>query len=77
MTTALHMNKKIVRRFLLQTQALLERWPAVSSPSGPDQVLSLGMAYGFSGGTSILRVHAWSTFHYYREDGTKRAEKAA
>ncbi|WP_342570840.1 crosslink repair DNA glycosylase YcaQ family protein [Paenibacillus sp. FSL R5-0749] len=46
MTTELHMNKKIVRRFLLQTQALLERWPAVSLPSGPDQVLSLIRSLG-------------------------------
>lgn len=41
MTTALRMNKKIVRRFLLKTQSLLGRWPAATLPSGPEQVMEL------------------------------------
>lgn len=46
MTTALRMDKKIVRRFLLQTQSLLGRWPAVSLPSGPEQVMQLIRSLG-------------------------------
>lgn len=46
MTKALRMNKRIVRRFLLQTQFLLGRWPAVSLPSGPEQVMQLIRSLG-------------------------------
>ncbi|KOY15979.1 hypothetical protein AMS66_15310 [Paenibacillus xylanivorans] len=46
MTTALRMNKKIVRRFLLQTQSLLGRWPAAYLPSGPEQVMQLIRSLG-------------------------------
>ncbi|WP_236703413.1 DNA glycosylase AlkZ-like family protein [Paenibacillus xylanivorans] len=40
------MNKKIVRRFLLQTQSLLGRWPAAYLPSGPEQVMQLIRSLG-------------------------------
>ncbi|MGD0033612.1 crosslink repair DNA glycosylase YcaQ family protein [Paenibacillus illinoisensis] len=41
MTTTLRTTKAAVRRFLLHTQLLLERWPAESESSGPDQVMRL------------------------------------
>ncbi|MBE7683562.1 MULTISPECIES: winged helix-turn-helix domain-containing protein [Paenibacillus] len=41
MTTTLRTTKAAVRRFLLHTQLLLERWPAEPGTSGPDQVMRL------------------------------------
>ncbi|MFS0872007.1 winged helix-turn-helix domain-containing protein [Paenibacillus xylanilyticus] len=41
MTTPMRTTKTAVRRFLLHTQLLLERWPAAARPSGPDQVMNL------------------------------------